>query len=111
MVRILPAIVRLSAEVFPASRLELAADSGPTHQDYLFASRDVPDSRNRDSGNARRNTFAGLSCEKQLVVFSAMQGKLSIDFSRGLAHTGAWNKLWLDFRSHAAFFANVRQIS
>ena len=61
----------LPAKMLPALRLEHTRGAFHAHQNFPRA-RDLTDLRQRDSGNLRRNTFAGTSREQQLIILATV---------------------------------------
>src|SRR5580658_10560428 len=98
------------SEMLPALRLEFVGHAGGIAQNDLPAPSDAADLGQGDSRDPLRNVLAGVGSEQEFVVLTAMQGQIEVDFARGLADAGARDEGGVEFRSHAAFFAQMRQV-
>jgi len=94
----------------PTLRLEFVRCAGTVYQEYPSAAGDLADLRNWNAANTRWDPLVAGSGEQEFVVFSAMQGKLQIDFPRRLAHAGSRDGFGLQFGADATFLADVGKV-
>ena len=96
--------------MLPASGHKFVGDALGVPDKSLPRAGDDADLGESNSGKLRRNALGGRNGEQKFVIFAAVQGQVEINLARGLAHAGAGNECGFDFRSHAAFFADVGQV-
>src|SRR5271170_7365269 len=97
-------------EVLPALRTEFRSDAVRVDEENLLPRCDLANPGYSDPGDRGRDVRAFRRGEEQFVVIASMQRESKIDLQSRLADPRARERIHLEFRANATFFADVSEI-